>query len=103
MNQQEEVVAAEQESQEEMNDTIQITNLDQFATLVGHWHAKQVATINHISQMPPGQTVEIEGEPPFVLEGDVMRGFKLGLATAMNYLGTLPFMAEHDTTEQSVH
>ena len=75
-----------------------VNDLDHFITLLTDWHNKQVATIKHLQQVPDGIKVVIgEGAEAQekLMEGDFRDGFTLGLDLALNYLGTLPFMAEY--------
>jgi hypothetical protein len=76
-----------------LDDPLFVTELHEFVPLLQDWHAHQVKTVEHFFNVPEGQAVEIEGESEFVLSGDVLRGFKLGLSIAMSYLGNLPFSA----------
>lgn len=79
--------------------TVPIETLDQFANLVASWHNNAVATVRHLAQAPEGLEVVIEGDEPFKLEGDTYRGFHLGLELALNFLGRLPFVAEHEPVD----
>ena len=83
-----------------------VTELGEFVPLLQNWHHRQVKTVEHFQTVPEGQEVEIEGEAAFKLEGDVMRGFKLGLSIALFYLGQLPFspaMEELPPEPEPVH
>ena len=82
-----------------------VTDLDHFITLLTDWHNKQVATVKHLNNAPQGIKILIgEGEEAKekTLEGEFLEGFQLGIGLALNYLGTLPFMAEYvdDATTQ---
>ena len=84
--------------QDTANELLAVNNLDHFITLLTDWHNRQVATVKHLQTAPSGITVVIgEGEEAEqkTLEGDFLTGFHLGLGLALNYLGTLPFMAEY--------
>lgn len=80
----------------EPNKLVQINDLDTFIQLLAAWHQKQVATIQHLYEVPPGTEVVVEGSEPFKMEGDILKGFQLGINMAMQYLGTLPFEAEYE-------
>lgn len=90
-------------TEDEAPDTVPVTDLDQFVKMLVAWHRLQVATVKHHVSIPEGTRVSIEGEPEFVLEGDVLRGFQMGLTVGLNYLGTLPFMAEYEDDVPTLH
>ena len=79
--------------QTNLDDPHFVTELGEFIPLLEEWHTRQVKTVNHFFTVPEGQVVEIEGEPEFALEGDTLKGFKLGLSIGLSYLGQLPFSA----------
>ena len=83
----------DEDTQTTIDDPHFVTELSEFIPLLENWHARQVKTVEHFFTVPEGQVVEIEGEPEFALEGDIMKGFKLGLSIALSYLGQLPFSA----------
>ena len=88
------------------SDMLPITDLDQCITLLADWHNRQVATVNHLCTVPEGVKVVIgEGEEAKeqILEGKFLEGFQLGLNIALNYLGTLPFMAEYVDAPPTQH
>ena len=84
------------------DDTLHVDDLNQFVHLLASWHKLQMATIRHHLTIPEGTKVSVEGEEDFVLEGDILRGFQMGLTVAINYLGTLPFAVEYDN-EDTLH
>ena len=87
-----------EQTQETADELLAVTNLDHFITLLTNWHNRQVATVKHLQEVPTGITVVIgddSGETKKTLEGEFLEGFQLGLGMALNYLGTLPFMAEY--------
>lgn len=85
--------------EEAKSNTVPIESIDQFAALVATWHSNAVATVKHLINSPEGIEIVIEGEAPLTLEGDTQRGFKVGLELALNFLGTLPFAAEHEAPD----
>ena len=87
------------EDQETPDQLLFITELSDFIPLLEDWHQRQVKIIEHLQIVPSGQEVEIEDEPPLILEGDALRGFQLGLSLSLHYLGTLPFNARRDPDE----
>lgn len=94
-----------EQKQEDSSELLAVTNLDHFITLLADWHNKQVTTVKHLNNAPQGIKILIgEGEEAKekTLEGEFQEGFQLGIGLALNYLGTLPFMAEYvdDATTQ---
>ena len=87
------------EAVEPVATTVPIESIDQFAHLMISWHENAVATVKHLAQAPEGMEVIIGQDEPFKLEGDTYHGFKLGLELALNFLGTMPFAAEHEPAE----
>ena len=83
--------------------TLLVTDLDQFIGMLTHWHERQLATVQHLYEVPEGVEVQEEDGQPFKLEGDVLRAFKLGLQMATEYLGVLPFTPEYEDQKPSVH
>ena len=83
-----------QEQEDQAPESVNISDMGQFITLMQDWHAKQVATVHHFTEIPPGVEVQVEGEEPFLLEGDTLKGFNLGINMALSYLGELPFYAQ---------
>ena len=87
-----------EQKQETNSELLAVNNLDHFIALLTDWHQRQVATVKHLQEVPTGITVVIgdsDGETKKTLEGEFLEGFHLGLGMALNYLGTLPFMAEY--------
>ena len=78
------------------NEIVEVNDMGQFIALMQDWHATQVATVHHFTEMPSGVEVQVEGEEPFLLEGDTLKGFQLGIHMALSYLGELPFYAQGD-------
>ena len=86
------------QKQETNSELLAVNDLDHFITLLTDWHNRQVATVKHLQEVPNGITVVIgDGDDATkkTLEGEFLEGFQLGLGLALNYLGTLPFMAEY--------
>ena len=86
------------QKQETNSELLAVNDLDHFITLLTDWHNRQVATVKHLQEVPTGITVVIgddSGETKKTMEGEFLEGFQLGLGMALNYLGTLPFMAEY--------
>ena len=83
----------------EKTELLPVTDLTQCIEVITNWHQVQLATIQHFHEIPPGTEVEVDGIP-LKLEGDVLKGFQVGIQTCMNYLGTLPFEAEYEDANQ---
>lgn len=74
---------------------IQVESMDQFAAFIAHWHSNVMGKLNHLMEMPEGQTVElqIQGKPEekVILTGEAFAGFRAGLLTAILQFDSLPF------------
>ena len=68
-----------------------VTELPELVFLLQAWHERQVKTVEHFLDVPEGQAVRIEDGEELILQGDGLRGYKLGLSIALFYLGHLPF------------
>ena len=93
-------------NQEAPTDLLAVTDLDHFITLLTDWHNRQVATVKHLREVPAGMKMVIgDGAEAkeMQLEGERLEGFQLGLDLALNFLGTLPFMAEYADAEPALH
>jgi hypothetical protein len=78
--------------------TIAIENLDQFANLIRGWHHNGMSQLDHLQNIPSGETITIQleaGADPeeLLLEGDALKGFKAAIIVAMNIFAELPFGA----------
>lgn len=76
--------------------TLMIESLDDFVRVLSQWHASQVALLKHLQDIPDGSEVSVDDGAPVTLEGDMKRGFIIGLKTALDHLGTLPFEVEFE-------
>ena len=86
------------QTQDAPSDLLAVEGLDHFIALLTDWHARQVATVKHLQEVPAGIKIVVgEGEEAkeHAMEGQFLEGFQLGLGLALNYLGVLPFMAEY--------
>ena len=83
-----------EDTEDSPTEIVNISDMGQFIALMQDWHSNQVATVHHFLEVPSGIEVQIEGEPSFNLEGDILKGFKLGIQMALSYLGELPFYAQ---------
>lgn len=86
------------QTQQLPEELLAVTDLDHFIALLTDWHNRQVATVKHLREVPTGMQMIIgdgEDAKEMKLEGERLEGFQLGLDLALNFLGTLPFMAEY--------
>lgn len=79
----------------EKAETIQVTDLNQFVTLLIRWHDTKVRLLKHMEQIPEDAVVEIDGVD-HAFTPEMRQGFNLGITIALSELGTLPFAAEVD-------
>jgi hypothetical protein len=75
---------------------IPVDDMGQLINVLTAWHNHQIKTIQHLHDVPEGTEVSIGDEDKFKLEGDALKGFKVGIQLCLNYLGTLPIVAEYD-------
>jgi hypothetical protein len=92
-----------QQDQPEPAGAFQIETIDQFGHLVAEWHSNTMNTLTHMLEVPTGMEVVIEGEEPFKLEGEIQKGYKLGLNVAMSYIRMLPFVSTDAPDESQPH
>lgn len=88
-----------------MSEEIQeLESAHDFFAVLSMWHTQQVATLEHMMEIPEGTDITVEGKDAHTLklEGDALRGFKFGIITALNLLGELPFapVVDEDESEQ---
>ena len=94
------------QTQQLPEELLAVMDLDHFIALLTDWHNRQVATVKHLNNAPQGIKILIgEGEEAKekTLEGEFLEGFQLGIGLALNYLGTLPFMAEYVDDTPTIH
>lgn len=82
-------------------EVVPVEDMDQFLQMITSWHSHQIKTIHHLHKVPEGIEVSIGDEDTFALEGDALKGFKVGIQLCLNYLGTLPFVAEYEDVPTS--
>ena len=75
-------------------ETIEITDVNQFVGILIDWHAKKVAILEHMLQVPEGTEMIVDGGTPVILTGDMLAGVQAGISMALMELGILPFVAE---------
>jgi ubiquinone biosynthesis protein Coq4 len=80
----------------------EVTDLNQFITLLASWHSKRVKRLEEILQTPEGTEVSMGDAPPFTLSGDALKGFQIGVSLSLSQLGRLPFEAEFEDPSDGV-
>jgi hypothetical protein len=80
-------------------DTVPVTDLDQFVRILTDWHQTKVKTLKHMLEIPQGTVFDFNEEKDLVLQGDLHKGFMIGLTVALSELGELPFVAETEDDE----
>lgn len=73
-----------------------IETLDQFANLILSWHHNGMSQLDHLQNIPAGETITIQLDEgaeheELVLEGEALKGFKAAIIVAMNIFSELPF------------
>ena len=78
----------------------EVTSLGEFILRVQGWHANRVQSLQHFMTIPDNGevTIEFEGRD-LKLEGDVLLAFRAGIASSLDALGTLPFVAIEEEPE----
>lgn len=79
---------------------VEMNDLDTFIKALVPWHVGKVQLLEHMKQIPEGTEVAFDEEAPLTLQGDLLKGFQIGLAFALSELGTLPFTFELEDDEQ---
>lgn len=95
-------MSEQQEQTTEVPDTVQVQSLDHFITLLIRWHDTKVRLLKHMTEIPEGAVVEIEGVDK-AFTGDLREGFKLGITVALAELGNLPFAVEMDDEQPAAN
>ena len=83
--------------------TIVVEDINQFVKLLSAWHQSKVDVLNHMMEIPSGTEVTFNSNEPVVLEGDVLKGFVMGISLSLMELGELPFVAETEEPEGEEH
>jgi hypothetical protein len=81
----------------ELPETLNVSNIDDFVSLLTGWHVTKVKVLEHMLSIPEGTEVEFEGQT-LVLTADILKGFVIGLNVALAELGILPFAAVEEST-----
>ena len=79
----------------QMNQIEEITTISQLSQLLVAWYDNQIAILDQLKDVPAGTQVQVgdkEANETYVLEGDVLTGYLLGLNLALSNIGSLPFI-----------
>ena len=74
--------------------TVVVSDLDDFVRTLTGWHTHKVKVLEHMMEIPSGTEVVFNKNAPMVLEGELLKGFCMGIQLALMELGKLPFEAE---------
>lgn len=77
-------------------ETVHVENMDHFVRILFEWHQRKVKELEHVLAIPEGVEVHFNTQDPIILQGDMHKGFIMGLSLGLMELGTLPFAAEPD-------
>lgn len=83
--------------------TVVVNDLDEFVRTLAGWHNHKVMVLEHMMEIPSGTEVVFNKNAPVVLEGDLLKGFCMGLNLALMELGKLPFAAEMEEEGNVLH
>lgn len=75
-------------------ETLPVENIDHFIALLFAWHERKVNILEHMLQIPTGTEATLNEDDTVKLEGDLLKGFQMGVSLALMELGQLPFAAE---------
>lgn len=78
------------------SDIVSVSDLNQFVALLTQWHGNRKAVLSHMLTIPEGSEVSVNEGETHILEGDLLKGFHIGVTTSLIELGTLPFAVEFD-------
>ena len=82
-----------------MSDTIPVTDVDQLAQYISHWHSNRIKRLEHMMEIPVGTKVIVKlddsDDEPVELEltEDIRKGFLIGLTVSLSEFGELPITA----------
>lgn len=77
------------------NEVTQLNTVQDLFEVISAWHLTQIATLDHMQQIPEGSAMDIYGEN-ITLSGDIHKGFIAGLQTAVLIMGKLPIQEMPD-------
>lgn len=75
-----------------MEDTVEVNDIDQFATLFRNWHENRMNQLRQIKDAPDDVEILFESEGEEVAMDEKHRaGFNAGITVAMSIFESLPF------------
>lgn len=77
-----------------------VESADEFFRMLQQWHARKVATLEHLLTIPEGSEVQLNDDTTIVLEGENHAAFTVGITTALMEMGTLPFAVINGDEEE---
>lgn len=89
----------EQDKTTTPNGVVSITDMDTLVRALLHWHGNKLKVIEHMKSIPEGTEVTVDDGEPMILQGDLLKGFQLGLAYAVSEFNPLPFTFELEDDE----
>jgi hypothetical protein len=95
---------SEQAQDKDQPELVELTDLGTFMGLVTAWHEANVEMLKKMEKIPGGGglTVEFEGES-IELAGDMHKGFRMGITTALGMFGQLPFTVIPDDPDENAN
>lgn len=78
----------------QQTETVMVEDLNTFVSVLTGWHTNKVAALRHMQEIPAGTEIAFDDEDNKILDGELLKGFKMGIELALMELGTLPFFAE---------
>lgn len=85
-----------------LEETVPVTDLDHFVSLLTNWHSNKVAMLKHMMTIPEGTEAELSGGDQVIMTGDILKGFRMGLTICLSEMGTLPLVAEMEEQANAV-
>lgn len=76
---------------EDTDQIIPIESVDQMAHLLNQWHQHKLRVLQHMVAIPEGSEVSINEETEHKLEGDMLKGFQIGVSLCLIEFNSLPF------------
>lgn len=83
-------------------ESIEVTDVDQFTSMLNVWHAEKVSLLAHLRDVPEGTEVTIGTDTTLILQGDVRKAYQLGIELSLEELGKLPFEVSYEDTPPSI-
>ena len=87
---------------------IEVNDLSQFVYILTRWHEGKVKELAHLLTIPDEGHVSVSiiedgKENEYLMQGEMLKGFRAGLQVALTALGTLPFGVTFEEPEEAVN